>query len=154
MGRNVSWLNSCEHFFKITYSQDYRLLIHHAIWQSPGWLSWLVPYWEGVGRDSILHRTNSQDLYITIVIKVEWLWNPLGSFVIGFCELLWTWPCTTFNSIPIILNLLTNRNIALIYSVTICEQKTKDCARSGSFQHKLQHRCFQLWCLPAFLTSL
>ena len=26
--------------------------------------------------------------------------------------------CTTFNRIPIILNLLTNRNIALIYSVT------------------------------------
>ena len=47
-------------------------------------------------------------------------------------------------SIPIILNLLTNRNIALIYSVIICEQKTKDCARSGSFQHKLQHRCFRL----------
>ena len=27
------------------------------------------------------------------------------------------------DSIPIILNLLTNRNIALIYSVTIAEQK-------------------------------
>ena len=27
------------------------------------------------------------------------------------------------DSIPIILNLLTNRNIALIYSVTICEEK-------------------------------
>ena len=35
----------------------------------------------------------------------------------------WTWPCTTFNSIPIILNLLSNRSIALIYSDTICEQK-------------------------------
>ena len=32
----------------------------------------------------------------------------------------------------------------IIYSVTICEQKTKDCAQSGSFQHKLQHHCFQL----------
>ena len=53
----------------------------------------------------------------------------------------------------IILNLLTNTKIALIYSVTICEQKTKDCARSGSFQHKLQHRCFLIWCLPAFITS-
>ena len=53
----------------------------------------------------------------------------------------------------IILNLLTNRKIALIYSVTICEQKTKDCAWSGGFQHKLQHRCFQIWCLPAFITS-
>ena len=27
----------------------------------------------------------------------------------------------------ILMNLLTNRNIALIYSVTICEQKAKDC---------------------------
>ena len=52
---------------------------------------------------------------------------------------------SVFNSIPIILNLLANRNIALIYSLTICEQITKDCARSGSFQHiKLQPRCFQL----------
>ena len=52
------------------------------------------------------------------------------------------WTCTTFNNIPIILNSLTNRNIALIYSITICEQKTKDCAWSRSFQHKRQHRCF------------
>ena len=81
---------------------------------------------------------------------MEWLGKP---FVISFCLLFWTWPCTTFNSIPIILKLLTNRNIALIYSVIICEQKTKDCARSGSFQHNLQHHCFQLWCLPGFLTS-
>ena len=28
-------------------------------------------------------------------------------------------------------SLLTTRNIALIYSVTICEQKTEDCARWG-----------------------
>ena len=37
---------------------------------------------------------------------------------------LWTWWCTTFNNIPIILVLLTNKNNALIYLVTICEQKT------------------------------
>ena len=80
----------------------------------------------------------------------------LLSFVIRFCLLFWTSPCTTFNSIPIILKLLTtNRNIALIYSVTICEQKTlRRNARSGSFQHELQHRCFQLWRLPAFKTRL
>ena len=35
---------------------------------------------------------------------------------------------STFNTIPNILNLLTKKFIALIYSVTICEQKTKDCA--------------------------
>ena len=34
--------------------------------------------------------------------------------------------------------------IALIYSVIICEQETKDCARSESVQHNLQNRCFQL----------
>ena len=37
--------------------------------------------------------------------------------------------------------LLTNSNVPLIYSVAICQQKTKDCAPLGSFQHKLQH-CF------------
>ena len=61
-------------------------------------------------------------------------------FLLAFLDLA----VRKFNSIPTILNLLTNRNIALIYSVTICEQKTKDCARSGSLQQKLQHHCCQL----------
>ena len=30
--------------------------------------------------------------------------------------------------------LLTDKNVALIYSVTVCEQKSKGCAPSGSFQ--------------------
>ena len=63
---------------------------------------------------------------------------------------LWTWKCTTFKRIPIILIVLTNKNVALIYSVTICQQKTKDCALSRYFQHKLQHCCFYHWCLPLF----
>ena len=66
------------------------------------------------------------------------------------CMFLLTWWCTMFSSISVILNLLTYRNIALIYSVTICEQKAKDCALLWSFQQKLQPRCFQLWCMPAF----
>ena len=65
-------------------------------------------------------------------------------FSVCFCYLFWTWPCTTFNSILIILNLLFDRNI----------EKTKDCTRSGSFQHEIQHRCFQLWYLPALITSV
>ena len=58
---------------------------------------------------------------------------------------LWTWRCTKFNSIPSILILPTNKNIPLIYSVTICQQKTKDCAPSRSFQHKLQYLCFYMF---------
>ena len=42
---------------------------------------------------------------------MEWLWNLLDSFVICYCLLFWTWLCTTFSGIPIILNLLMNRNI-------------------------------------------
>ena len=67
---------------------------------------------------------------------------------------LWAWRCTTFNSIPIILIPLTNKNVALNYSVAICQQKTKDCAPSGSFQLKLQHCCFYIWCLLSSITSL
>ena len=52
-------------------------------------------------------------------------------FLLAFLDL------TVHNSIAIILNLLTNKNIALIYSVTICELKTTDCARLGSFRRKL-----------------
>ena len=81
---------------------------------------------------------------------MEWLWSPSDSLNICFCG---TWRCTTYNSVPIILILLTNKNVALIYSVTICEQTTKDCAPLGSFQHKVKHCCFYLRCLPSFITS-
>ena len=37
--------------------------------------------------------------------------------------------------------LLSNKNVASIYSVTICEKKDKELSLSGSSQHKLQHRC-------------
>ena len=68
--------------------------------------------------------------------------------------LLWAWRSTTLNSIPIILIPLTNKNAAWNYSVAICQQKTKDCAPSVSFQHKLQHCGFYIWCLLSFITSL
>ena len=91
--------------------------------------------------------------YFSIVDGVEWLWNPADSFVDMF---LWTLKCRTFESSPIILIVLTNKNVVLVYFVmiTICQKKTKDCAPSGSFQNKLRHRCFHNWCLPLFITSL
>ena len=55
---------------------------------------------------------------------------------------LYTWRCTRFNSIPNILIILTDKNVALIYSVTICQKKTKLCAQSESFQHKLWESLF------------
>ena len=62
-----------------------------------------------------------------VVNRLEWLWNLSDSFVICF---FWTCRCTTFNSIPNILILLINKHVPLIYSLTICQQKTKDCAPS------------------------
>ena len=38
---------------------------------------------------------------------------------------LWAWRCTTYDSIPIILILLANKNVALNYSLSICEQKRR-----------------------------
>ena len=58
-----------------------------------------------------------------IVNRLEWLRNPSDSFVICFCGLEG-------------VILLTNENVLLIYSVTICQQKTKNFAPSRSFQHK------------------
>ena len=46
------------------------------------------------------------------------------------------------------------KNGALIYSVTIWEQKSKDSAPSGNFQHKLQHTCFLFGCLPPIPSCL
>ena len=47
----------------------------------------------------------------------------LESFV--WFMFLRTWRWTTFNSIPVILIFLTNKNSSLIYSVIICKQKNK-----------------------------
>ena len=58
---------------------------------------------------------------------------------------LYTWRCTTFN----ISILLTNKNVPLIYSITFCQQKTKDCAPSAS---KLQFSFLFFLCLPPFIT--
>ena len=119
-------------------------------------LHWLASYKpRGVVIDfsekgQVKHWIMELQLSYTIANGVEWLWSPSDSLNICFCG---TWPCTTYNSVPIILILLTNKNVALIYSVTICEQRTKDCAPSGSFQHKVKHCCFYLRCLPSFITS-
>ena len=45
-----------------------------------------------------------------------------------------TWRCTIFNSIPIILILLTKKRRKLIYSVTISPQKTKEIIDTNSDQ--------------------
>ena len=49
--------------------------------------------------------------------------TPTGSRPF-FVMLLWTLRCTTFYSIPIILILLTNKNVAFIHYVTICDHST------------------------------
>ena len=94
-------------------------------------------------KGQVKHWIMELQLSYTIANGVEWLWSPSDSLNICFCG---TWPCTTYNSVPIILILLTNKNVALIYSVTICEQRTKDCAPSGSFQHEVKHCCFYFRC--------
>ena len=53
-------------------------------------------------------------------------------------------------SIPIILILPTNINVALIYSFTICEQKTKNYEHSGSTQHKTAAPLFLQLTFAAF----
>ena len=55
---------------------------------------------------------------------------------------LYTWRCITFNSILNISILLANKNFRpLIYSITFCQQKTKDGAPSAS---KMQYRFIYL----------
>ena len=83
---------------------------------------------------------------IKIIVK-EWLWNPLDFFVISSFFSFFA-SDRAQRSIRQVYHFevteQTDRNIELIYSFTISEQKTKDCARSGSFEHKRhsQHRCF------------
>ena len=66
-----------------------------------------------------------------------------------FFMFLYTWRRTTFNSIPNISILVTNKNVPLIYSITFCQQKTKDCVPSAS---KLQFYFLFFVCLPPFIT--
>ena len=56
-------------------------------------------------------------------------------FLLAFMDL-------TLHRILVILNLRTTRNYALIYFKSQFVNKTKDCQRSGIFQHKLKHSCF------------
>ena len=87
-------------------------------------------------KGQVKHWITELQLSYSIVNRGKW--GSSNSLNICFCR---TWRYTTYNSVPIILILLANNNVASIYSVTICEQKTKDCAPLGSLQHKLQHRC-------------
>ena len=67
-------------------------------------------------------------------------------FVIGFLLAFWDLPCTTFNSNPIILKSLTNRNIALIYPIVY--------GQGASFDEALLARYIYLqYFLFIFLTS-
>ena len=78
---------------------------------------------------------------------------PLG--IVCLVHVLRTWRCTMFNSIPVILIFLTNKNSSLIYSVIICEQKNKGQCTVRVFRmiNSQLHCCFyQLWCLPSFAT--
>jgi len=67
---------------------------------------------------------------------------PLYVFVLFF----WPWPCSKHNSCSHLTEELSNRN------VLVSERKTKDCARSWTFQHKPCHLCLLLWCLKGFIT--
>ena len=68
--------------------------------------------------------------------RLEWLWILSDSLMIY--------------SIPIILIWPTNINVALIYSFKIWEQKTKNYAHSGSFQHKTAAPLFLQLMFAAF----
>ena len=77
-----------------------------------------------------------------LLIKVEW--QPVRLFVYMFLSafLDLTVHNVQQHSYHFVLTDQWKHCIDLLNSVTIFEQKTKDCARSGSFQHKLQRRCF------------
>ena len=70
-------------------------------------------------RTSPLHL---KDITLVMVNRVEWLWDPSDSFVICFCEPEGPQRSIAFQYFFI---LLTNKNDAIIYSDTICEQKKR-----------------------------
>ena len=72
--------------------------------------------------------------------------NPVKLFYM-ILQVFFTWPCTTFSSIPIIFKPLIN----LFSQVILNKKETRDCARSESSQNKLIHFKFVLWCLSAFI---
>ena len=69
---------------------------------------------------------------------------------------LWTWCCTTLSSIPIILVLLINKNVALIYSVTIFQQQKRILHHKEALKIKCSTIGFlkYLWCLSSFMSRL
>ena len=90
--------------------------------------------------------------YLIIVNRLEWLREPSDPFFVYM--FLWTWWCTTSINFPIILILLTNKNVALIYSVICCEQKAKDYAHGQGASNINCIVVFYLWCLPPLIISV
>ena len=96
-------------------------------------------------------------LCVFIVNILKWLWNPLDFFVMFLLAFL-SRRCTTFNSIPIILYLLTNRNIALIYLVMVSERKKLSIAHGPGTDREhptwTAAASFSSGMFPVFTTSL
>ena len=67
------------------------------------------------------------------ILLISYVWND---YLACQTPLVYVPDVAHLNSIPIILILLTNK-----------------IERHKSFQHKLQNRCFYLWCLPPFTAS-
>ena len=52
---------------------------------------------------------------LIIVNRGEWLWNSSKFFVVCYCSVFSTWPCTKHNSCLLRTEALTNRNLLVMY---------------------------------------
>ena len=87
----------------------------------------------GIQIQSLMPFTASLVWPFSIINRVEQLWTPSDS-----CYMfLWSWRCTTFNNILILLILFTNKYVVYNLFRHILITKTEDCQPSGSFQRKL-----------------
>ena len=66
-----------------------------------------------VPQKKILRKSITLNLFLIIVNRGEWLWNPTKFFAVGFCSLFWPWPCKKHNTCNCLLPTedLTNRNL-------------------------------------------
>ena len=146
----LAFLDLTAHFLNICVTQNARKRCcwHYNIWPITLLLQVKIVYRRLWGNVQCQHQNSSNNAKYLIFYcrKVESTRKGKLRRLFGrFRTLRWR-PGETVQN-------LESPIFALIYSAIICEQESKDCARSMSFQHNLQPHCFQLWCLSGVLTS-
>ena len=116
--------------------------------------SWLWTVTWGLRRATEEKRGIWYTLTSTIVNSKEWNETRQLSLLQVFGRYFGLDPAQNTIVVYSVLRKLSTETVWLGNSCIVYDRKTNNCARLWTFQHKSQHLCLLLWCLPGFVTPL